>query len=61
MKMFDFLKRFHWSLFPEIGPIDNKPAFFLDNKQQVIIWTNDGLICWCINVSLSLNALVFAC
>ena len=39
------------------GPIDENPAFGLDNglvpnRRQVIIWTNAGLIHWYIYVAL---------
>ena len=28
------------------------------NRQQAIIWTNDGLVCWCIYALLGLNELM---
>ena len=43
MKMYEFLLKFHWSLFLgvqySIIGLDNGLA---PNRQQAIIWTNDG-------------------
>ena len=40
------------------GPIDNKPALVqIMAWRQAIIWTNDGLVYWCIYASLGLNEL----
>ena len=45
-------------------PINNIPALvqtdngLAPNKQQAIIWTNDGLCCRCIYESLGLNKLI---
>ena len=46
MKMYRFRLRFHWGFIPR-GPINNIPAFGLDDglvpaRRQAIIWTNDG-------------------
>ena len=54
MKMFDFPLKFHWILFyswqyVSIGS-DNVLA---PKRQQVIIWTNDGLFYWHICVTRS--------
>ena len=42
------------------GPTNNIPALVPDNglglnRRQAIIWTNDGLVYWCIYASLGLN------
>ena len=47
-----FLHGFNWqysSICPDIG--------LVPNRKQVIIWTNNGLVWWCIYASLSLNEL----
>ena len=60
MKMYTFPLRFHWSLFPRIQLTtssigsDNGLAPY---RWQAIIWTNGGIVYWCIYVSLGLNEL----
>ena len=58
MKIVVFWLTFHWNLFPilqlkysSIGS-DNGLALL---RWQAIIWFNDGLVYWCIYVSLGLN------
>ena len=59
IKMYKFRLKFHWILFlrvqqySSIGSDDGLAS----TRRQAIIWTNDGLVYWCICASLSLNEL----
>ena len=56
MKFFCILIKISLNLIPK-GPLDNKPALFLDNslspnRRQAIIWTNADPIYWRIYAEL---------
>ena len=55
LKFLVFWFKFHWNLlkYSSIGS-DNGLALV---RWQGIIWTNDGLVYWCINASFGLNEL----
>ena len=58
MKIYKFWLRFHWNLLPRVQLTNS--SIGSDNglalvRRQVFIWTNDGLLCWRIYASLSLN------
>ena len=60
-KVFFILRKGSLKFVPK-GPIDNNPAFSIDNGlasniRQVIIWTNADPIHWCINAALGGNEL----
>ena len=56
-----FWFKFHWTMFPrvQLTKVDKIIGLFdglVPNRQQAIIWTNDGLVWLCIHISLSLKA-----
>ena len=61
MKMYELRLRFHWSLFLSvpltISHIDSDNGL-APTRWQAIIWTNDGIVYWCIYASLCLNELM---
>ena len=59
MKISEFPMTFHWNLFLQVQLriSHHRYRLWLDAKQTVIS-TNDGLVCYCICVSLNLNELI---
>ena len=53
----EFLSQFHWSLFLRVHASIGSDNGLAQIRQQAIIWTNDGLVYWCIFASLGLSEL----
>ena len=61
MKAFEFQTKFHWNVFVLCSnrqqTIIGSENVLLPKKRQSIIWTNDGIVPWCIYASLGPNEL----
>ena len=58
---FLFWLKFHWNLFPTVNrkyAIPGSDNGLVPNRQQAIIWTNDGIVWWWAYAWLSLNDLM---
>ena len=55
---FEFQILFHWNVFFRVMTIIGSYNGSAPNGRQAIIWTNHGLVYWCIYASLCLNQLI---